>query len=475
VESKNKKIMTTCSLVRLDLFSGRQLRPLCRILVRAFAVLAIGTGSIANATALSFPSTFKERMVTTSDETKIFVRSGGSGPAAILIHGYGETGDMWVPLAAELAKTHTVIVPDLRGMGKSSHPATGYEKKAQAADIRAVVEALGADRAAVVAHDIGNMVAYAYAASYPGKVDRLVVIDAPVPGIGPWEEILKTPLLWHFNFGGPDAERLVQGRERIYLDRFWNEFAAHPERIDEATRAHYAALYALPGGMRSGFAQFRAFTKDAEDNKIFVRTKLTMPVLAAGGEKSFGPVMAVVMRFAAVDVREAIIPDSGHWIMEENPAFTVALVSGFLRERESAASDRRLTPDELKFVGNEAAGTGTSAVAGIQTVALKGNPDQTGLYTIILRVPAHTKIAAHDHPDDRVASVLSGTWYFGYGDKFDSAALKPLPPGSIYTEPPHRAHFAETRDEAVVLQITGSGPSGTVYANPATDPRAGTH
>jgi pimeloyl-ACP methyl ester carboxylesterase len=467
--------MTTSSLVRLDLFSGRPLRPLRRILVQALAILAAGAGPIAAAAELAFPSTFKERMVITADGTEIFVRSGGAGPAAVLIHGYGDTGDMWVPLAVELAKTHTVIVPDLRGMGKSSHPAGGYEKKAQAADIRAVVVASGADRAAVVGHDIGNMVAYAYAASYPGKVDRLVLMDAPIPGVGPWEEILKTPLLWHFNFGGPDAERLVQGRERIYLDRFWNEFAAHPERIDEETRAHYAALYALPGGMRSGFAQFRAFTQDAEDNKVFVRTKLTMPVLAAGGEKSFASVMAVVMRFAAVDVREAIIPDSGHWVMDENPGYTVALVSGFLRERESAASDRRLTPNELKFVGNGAPGTGTSAVAGIQTVVLKGNPEQPGLYTIILRVPAHTKIAAHDHPDDRVASVLSGTWFFGYGEKSDAANLKALPPGSVYTEPPHRAHFAETRDEAVVLQITGFGPSGTVYTDAAMDPRAGTH
>ncbi|PTY07869.1 alpha/beta hydrolase [Opitutaceae bacterium EW11] len=467
--------MTTYSLVPTDWFSGRRLWPLRSLFVLASTILATIAVPSAKATELTFPSTFKERMVTTSDGTKIFVRSGGAGPAAVLLHGYGDTGDMWVPLAAELAKTHTVIVPDLRGMGKSSHPAGGYEKKTQAADIRAVVEALGIDHAAVVAHDIGNMVAYAYAASYPGKVDRLVLMDAPVPGIGPWEEILKTPLLWHFNFGGPDAERLVQGRERIYLDRFWNEFAAHPERIEEATRAHYAALYALPGGMRSGFAQFHAFKQDAEDNRIFVRTKLTMPVLAAGGEKSFGPMMATVMRAAATDVREAIIPDSGHWVMDENPAFTVALVSGFLREQESAASDRRLTPDELKFLGNGTPGTGTSAVAGIQTVTLKGDPDQTGLYTIILRIPAHTKIAAHDHPDDRVASVLSGTWYFGYGEKFDSAGLKPLPPGSIYTEPPHRAHFAETRNEAVVLEITGAGPSGTVYSDPAMDPRSGSH
>lgn len=419
------------------------------------------------------PANFKTQTIPSPEGAEIFVRSGGSGPAVVLLHGYADTGDMWGPMAAELAKDHTVIVPDLRGMGKSSHPVGGYDKKTQAGDIRAVVVALGVDRAEVVAHDIGNMVAYAYAAKYPDKVTRLVLIDAPVPGIGPWEEILRTPLLWHFHFGGPDAERLVQGRERIYLDRFWNEFGAHPERIDEATRAHYAALYAGPGAMRSGFAQFHAFTQDAADNKISMQTKLTMPVLAVGGAKSFGPMMAVVMRFAAIDVREAIVPDSGHWVMHENPDFTVALVSGFLRERELTTNDRRLTPAELKTAASINGGTGTSGKEGIETIVIKGNPDEPGLYTIVLRIPPHTTIAAHDHPDDRVAAVLSGTWFFGYGANRDNTALKALPAGSIYTEPPLRPHFAETRDEPVVLQITGVGPSGTAYADRVADLRTG--
>jgi pimeloyl-ACP methyl ester carboxylesterase len=234
-------------------------------------------------------------------------------------------------MAEELATTHSVIVPDLRGMGRSSRPATGYDKKTEAMDLRAVVTSLGFDRAAVVGHDIGNMVAYPYAAQYPDQVERLVVMDAPIPGIDPWEETLRSPLLWHFSFGGPDAERLVEGRERIYLDRFWNEFAADPSKINEATRAHYAAQYAQPGAMRAGFAQFAAFSKDAEDNKVFAQTKLTMPVLAVGGEKSFGSTMAVFMRNVATNVREAIVPNAGHWLMEENPAFTVALVSDFIR------------------------------------------------------------------------------------------------------------------------------------------------
>jgi pimeloyl-ACP methyl ester carboxylesterase len=419
----------------------------------------------------SLPSTFKTQTIATASGADIFVRTGGSGPVAVLIHGYGDTGDMWGPLAAELARTHTVIVPDLRGMGRSSRPAAGYDKRTQAADIRSVITGLGHDRASVVAHDIGNMVAYAYAARYRDKVDRLVVMDAPIPGIEPWDDVIRNPALWHFSFGGPDAERLVQGRERIFLDRFWNEFAADPSKIDEATRAHYAALYAQPGGMRAGFAQFAAFSKDAEDNKASQGIKLTMPVLAIGGEKSFGDLMAVNMRNVASDVRGAIVPGAGHWLMEENTPVTVALVRDFLGAQQAGAGERRTAPTEFEFSGNLTSGTGTSAVAGIRTVVMKGHPDRAGLYTIMLHVPANTRIAAHDHPDDRVATVVSGTWYFGYGERFDSSALKALPPGSYYTEPPDRLHFAETRDGPVVLQITGFGPSATEYADPRSDPR----
>ena len=263
--------------------------------------------------------------------TTIHVRRGGRGPAVVLLHGYGETGDMWVPLARELARDRTVLVPDLRGMGLSSRPAGGYDKKTQAGDIAGVMDALGVQQADVVAHDIGNMVAFQFATQHPERVRRLVLIDAPVPGVGPWEEILKNPLLWHFRFGGPDMERLVAGRERIYLDRFWNEFSASPRRFGEAARRHYAKLYARPGAMHAGFAQFAAVDQDAIDNTRLVSNgKLTMPVLAVGGEKSFGPTMAAVMRFAASDVTELIIPSSGHWLMEEQPAATIAGVRAFL-------------------------------------------------------------------------------------------------------------------------------------------------
>jgi pimeloyl-ACP methyl ester carboxylesterase len=241
---------------------------------------------------------------------------------------------MWSPLAAELMRDHLVIVPDLRGLGLSSKPKSGFDKKSQAEDIAGVLDRLGITEADLVTHDIGNMVGFAFAMKYSDRVRRFVLIDAPVPGVGPWEEILDNPLLWHFRFGGPDMERLVKGRERIYLDRFWNEFSADPKRFDEASRRHYARLYALPGAMHSGFEQFHAFDQDAIDNRAWLAAngKLKMPVLAIGGEKSFYHTMAVVMRAGASDVTEGVVPGSGHWIMEENPAATVKLVSDFLRK-----------------------------------------------------------------------------------------------------------------------------------------------
>ena len=287
-------------------------------------------GMPARARVEPFPPAFKTEMIA-ANGTKLYVRVGGTGPAVVLLHGYGETGDMWAPLAAKLARDHTVIVPDLRGMGLSERPAGGYDKKTQGQDIAGILDALKIGKVDLVTHDIGNMVGYAFAAQHPDRVSKFVLIDAPLPGVGPWDDIVRNHALWHFSFYGPDAERLVQGRERIYLDRFWNEFSADPKNFDEESREHYAALYARPGAMHAGFEQFKAFDQDATDNKAFVAAgKLSMPILAVGGEKSFGPTMAVVMRAAATNVTEAIVPHSGHWVMEENPAATIKLVVDFL-------------------------------------------------------------------------------------------------------------------------------------------------
>jgi pimeloyl-ACP methyl ester carboxylesterase len=289
--------------------------------------------SPASARIERFPATFRTQEIETGG-ARLHVRVGGSGPAVLLLHGFGDTGDMWAPVAKLLVKDHTVVVPDLRGMGLSSHPEGGYDKKTQARDIAAVMDSLKIGKAALVTHDIGNMVGYALAAQFPDRVTRWMVIDAPLPGIGHWDEIIRSPQLWHFNFRGPDVERLVKGRERIYLDRFYNELSANPKAIDEATRRHYARLYARPGNMHAAFNQFAAFVQDAIDNKAFLaKGKLAMPVLAVGADHTFGTGMADEIPFVASDVKSAVIVNSGHWVMEEQPAQTTAMIVKFVDEK----------------------------------------------------------------------------------------------------------------------------------------------
>src|SRR5216684_1845130 len=295
------------------------------------ALLATFLSAVTAFALEPFPSGFHTQDIQTNGTT-LHVRIGGHGPAIVMLHGFGDTGDMWAPAAAVLVKNHTVVVPDLRGMGLSAHPDAGYTKKDQAVDIAGVMDALKVKAADLVTHDIGNMVGYALAAQYPTRITKWVVIDAPLPGIGDWDNIIRSPVLWHFNFRGPDVERLVKGRERIYLDRFWNELSADPKKIDEETRSHYAKLYARSHAMHDAFEQFGAFSQDAIDNKALLAQggKITMPVFAVGAEKSFGTAMADDLRFVATNVTGGIVPNSGHWIMEENPQATVKLVAEFL-------------------------------------------------------------------------------------------------------------------------------------------------
>ncbi|WP_372783048.1 alpha/beta fold hydrolase [Phenylobacterium sp.] len=295
------------------------------------AILAAACFAAPAAAAVQpFPASFKTQDVRL-DGVTLHVRVGGHGPAVLMLHGFGDSGDMWAPLAAVMVADHTVIVPDLRGMGLSSHPDHGYDKKSQGADMLRLLDRLQVRRFDLVTHDIGNMVGYALAAQQPDRVTRWVVMDAPLPGLGHWDDQLKNPKTWHFNFHGPDEERLVKGRERIFLDRFYNELSADPKRIDVATRRHYAVLYARPHAMHDALEQFVAFPADGVDNQAFVaRGKLTMPVLAIGGSASYGASLATEIGFAAANVKSAVVQNSGHWLMEEQPAATVAAITGFL-------------------------------------------------------------------------------------------------------------------------------------------------
>jgi pimeloyl-ACP methyl ester carboxylesterase/uncharacterized RmlC-like cupin family protein len=442
------------------------MRTSMRLIVLAAALLSMGT---AWAQSFTFPQGFTTRNIA-ANGTTLNVRVGGTGPAVVLLHGYGDTGDMWIPLATELMRDHTVVVPDLRGMGLSAVETTGFTKKTQAQDIAAALDALKIGKVDVVGHDIGNMVAFAFVAMYRDRSKSLVVMDAPVPGIGPWEEVLKNPLLWHFRFGGPDMERLVAGRERIYLDRFWNEFSADPAHFPEADRAHYAALYAQPGRMHAGFSQFAAFDQDAIDNRASMAAagRLKMPVLAVGGDHSFGGTMAHVMRFAADDVHEVTIASSGHWLMEEQPKATVAAIRTFLDG--TSLPQKRLTLRDVDSLPRSAGGAGTSGLNGVQTTVLSGNPESAGPYAFEIRVPANTRIAAHVHRDNRTALVVSGEWHFGYGDLAADAAATTLGPGGFYTEPAGVSHFAFTGDKPTVVFITGEGPTDTTYVSANSDP-----
>ena len=249
----------------------------------------------------------------------------------ILLHGYAENSHMWRPLMTELAKTHTVIAPDLRGFGQSSKPDGGYDKKTMAQDVHALAIALGHRRIQIVGHDIGLMVAYAYAAQYPTEVERIALMDAFLPGVGEWQSVWLLRDLWHFHFYGETPLKLVAGRERIYFEHFWNDFAADPKHsISEVDRKLYTAAYAQPGAMRAGFEVFHNFPNDAMDFAEFAKTRLTMPMLVLTGEKASGDFLIQQGRLVDDNVEGVIVKGSGHWLMEEAPDQVIPKLVSFL-------------------------------------------------------------------------------------------------------------------------------------------------
>jgi pimeloyl-ACP methyl ester carboxylesterase len=262
---------------------------------------------------------------------RLHYKVGGQGTPVVLMHGYGQTGHMWIPAMRELVKNHTVIVPDLRGSGSSDKPATGYDKKTLAVDIHELVQSISKEPAAVVGHDIGMMVAYGYAAQFPADTSRLVVMDAFVPGIGDWRNAFPASAVWHFHFYGETPLALVKGRERIYFEHFWNDFSADKTKsIKEADRKLYTAAYAQPGGMRAGFSYFSGFEQDAVDFGQMSKTKLSMPVLTLAGEKSAGAFLGNQAQLYATNVQSIIIKGSGHWLIDEAPEQVVPALVAFI-------------------------------------------------------------------------------------------------------------------------------------------------
>jgi len=254
----------------------------------------------------------------------------GEGDPIILLHGYAQNSHMWRPLIEELAKTHRVIAPDLRGFGQSSKPESGYDKTTMARDIHALAASLDFKRIGIAGHDIGLMVAYAYAAQYPDSVKRIALMDAFLPGVGDWTKVWLLRDLWHFHFYGKTPLALVEGRERIYFEHFWNDFAADPAHsVSEADRQVYAAAYAQPGAMRAGFEVFRAFEQDARDFAAFSTTRLKMPMLVLTGEKASGEFLIAQARLVAENVEGVVVKGSGHWLMDEAPAQVIPKLVSF--------------------------------------------------------------------------------------------------------------------------------------------------
>jgi pimeloyl-ACP methyl ester carboxylesterase len=265
------------------------------------------------------------------DGVRLQYLTAGKGPAVILLHGYAETSRMWKPLMPVLAERFTVIAPDLPGIGDSAIPADGADMKTAAIRIHALARKLGVEKARVVGHDIGLMVAYAYAAQFPAETEKLVVMDAFLPGIEGWEPIYNSPNYWHFRFHGPTPEALVKGREQAYFAYFWNDLAADKNRsLPEADRAAYVAAYSRPGRMKAAWAYFDSFPQAAKDFAQLSQTNLTMPVLSIGGEKSLGEPLAQQMKLVASDVTVVVLKDAGHWIMEERPKETMDALVKFL-------------------------------------------------------------------------------------------------------------------------------------------------
>ena len=265
------------------------------------------------------------------DGLSLHYLTAGRGPGLILLHGYTQTSRMWRPVMPTFAARYTVVAPDLPGIGDSEIPGDGLDMKSAAVRVHALVRSLGISKASVVGHDIGLMVAYAYAAMYPNEVERLVVLDAFLPGVEGWRIAYDSPDYWHFRFHGPTPEQLVAGRERIYYDYYWNAFAADPKRsLSDADRAFYVAAYSRPGRMRAGWGYFAGFPQTAKDFAELSKTRLSIPVLSVGGDHSLGELLGGQMKLVAANVTVIVLKDTGHWLLEERPKETTDALLKFL-------------------------------------------------------------------------------------------------------------------------------------------------
>jgi len=296
----------------------------CSLLARALILLITLFSTAGAATTI-------DSRTAVVNGLKLHYVTAGHGPVVILLHGYTQTSRMWRPIMPRLAEKFTVIAPDLPGIGDSDIPASGLDMKSAAMTIHGLVKSLGVTKARVVGHDIGLMVAYAYAAQFPSETEKLAVLDAFLPGIGDWETYYNDPNMWHFRFNGPTPEALVKGRERIYFDHFWNDFAADKNHsLSESDRQAYTAAYSRPGRMRAGWAYFVSFQQAAKDFAEFAKTQLPMQVLSICGEKASADFLGRQMKLVAPDATVIVLKNTGHWVLEEDPNETIEALMKFL-------------------------------------------------------------------------------------------------------------------------------------------------
>ena len=304
------------------------MRALVNGVITAVGVVGMAIVTAASAKVQGIESRFAE----VNGLRMHYLVAGNGGSPVILLHGYAQNSHMWRPLMMELGKTHVVIAPDLRGFGDTTKAETGYDKKSMAQDVHALARSLGIEKAAIAGHDIGLMVAYAYAAQFPGEVERIALLDAFIPGVGDTTNLFLLKDLWHFHFYGPTPLALVKGRERTYFEHFWNDFAADGSKsVSEADRRFYAGKYAQPGAMKAGMEVFRAFDQDARDNAEFAKAKLAMPMLVLGGEKSGGDFLISQARMVATNVDGVIVTASGHWLIDEAPGQVIPRLVAFFQ------------------------------------------------------------------------------------------------------------------------------------------------
>jgi pimeloyl-ACP methyl ester carboxylesterase len=259
----------------------------------------------------------------------------GTGQPVVLLHGWPQTSHAWRKVIPLLATDYCVIAPDLRGLGDSDKPLQGYDKKSVAQDIVQLLQQLGHDSFYLVGHDLGMQVAYALAATHPGAVRKVVLIEALLAGLGleGAMDFTKPHAFIHMalNMQRDFAESLIAGRERFYIEHHLRPFTYNPTAMQTEDVEEYVRCYSAPGGMRAGFEYYRAYAVDAEDNKRLAQSKLSMPVLAIGGDSSLGDFVKLSVEPLGVDVQGEIAQHAGHYVPEEQPVWLAQRLRDFFK------------------------------------------------------------------------------------------------------------------------------------------------